>query len=121
MIRPHLSIVAKKDADNALEDLRDFHILPRPASPEPLERRAPDTMSAAEIVELQQRPTAAQGDNVRIRREMVESNERPRKKIRPAVEAEQFEVDEDGVRPNNARLPAVQPELVVIDNRERNL
>ncbi|GAB1740515.1 hypothetical protein NU219Hw_g5616t1 [Hortaea werneckii] len=100
----------------SLEDLRNLHILPRPASPESLERRNPDTLSATEIVELQQMLRTARGDNVRIKREMVESSGGPRKKARQTRETEQFEVDEDGVRPVGMRLPAVQSEVVVIDD-----
>ncbi|KAI6856328.1 hypothetical protein KC343_g17826 [Hortaea werneckii] len=100
----------------SLEDLKTLHILPRPASPEPLERRDPDTLSAAEIVELQQALAAARADSVKIKREITESGERPRKRVRQIAGSEQFEVDEDGVRPIGMRLPAVQPEVVVIDD-----
>ncbi|KAI7286174.1 hypothetical protein KC345_g1388 [Hortaea werneckii] len=99
----------------SLEDLRNLHILPRPASPEPLERRDPDTLSAAEIVELQQALAAARADSIKIKREVVESGERPRKRVRQMGGTEQFEVDEDGVRPIGMLLPAVQAEVIVID------
>ncbi|KAI7488170.1 DUF1793-domain-containing protein [Hortaea werneckii] len=91
----------------SLEDLRNLHILPRPASPEPLERRDPDTLSAVEIVELQQALAAARADSVKIKREMVENGERPRKRARQMGGTEQSEVDEDGVRPIGMRLPAI--------------
>lgn len=106
----------KGDADNILEDLRTLHILPRPASPEPQERRDPDTLSAAEIVELQQALAAARADSVKIKREIIESGERPRKRPRQIAGTEQFEVDGDGVRPIGMLLPAVQPEVVVFDD-----
>ncbi|KAI7501743.1 hypothetical protein KC347_g9135 [Hortaea werneckii] len=100
----------------SLEDLRTLHILPRPASPEPLERRDPTTLSAAEIVELQQALAAARADNVKVKREMVESGGRPPKRARQIAGTEQFEVDEDGVRPIGMLLPAVQSEVTVIDD-----
>ncbi|KAI7088750.1 hypothetical protein KC356_g3109 [Hortaea werneckii] len=100
----------------SLEDLRNLHILPRPASPEPLERRDPDTLSAAEIVELQQALAAARADNVKVEREMVESGGRQQKRARQIAGTEQFEVDEEGVRPIGMLLPAVQSEVIVIDD-----
>ncbi|KAI7359719.1 hypothetical protein KC336_g22029 [Hortaea werneckii] len=100
----------------SLEDLRTLHILPRPASPEPLERRDPDTLSAAEIAELQQALAAARASNVKVKREMVESGGRPRKRARHIAGTEQFEVDEDGVQPIGMLLPAVQSEVIVIDD-----
>ncbi|KAI7362493.1 hypothetical protein KC354_g7236 [Hortaea werneckii] len=100
----------------SLEDLRNLHILPRPASPEPLERRDPDTLSAAEIVELQQALAAARANSVKIKREMVESDGIPSKRARQIAGTEQFEVDEDGVRPIGMLLPAVQSEVIVIDD-----
>ncbi|KAI7334813.1 hypothetical protein KC315_g3584 [Hortaea werneckii] len=110
---PHAIFVFKY---RSLEDLRDLHILPPPASPEPLERRDPTTLSVAEIVELQQALAAARANNVKVKQEMVESGGRPRKRARQIVGTEQFEVDEDGVRPFGMLLPAVQSEVIVIDD-----
>lgn len=106
----------KGDADNILKVLRTLHILPRPASPEPLERQDPDNLSAAEIVELQQASAAARADSVKIKREIIESGERPRKRARQIAGTEQFEVDEDGVRPIGMLMSTAQPEVVVIDD-----
>ena len=65
---------------------------------------------------MQQALAAARADSVKIKREITESGERPRKRVRQIAGSEQFEVDEDGVRPIWMRLPAVQPEVVVIDD-----
>ncbi|EGP82883.1 uncharacterized protein MYCGRDRAFT_96993 [Zymoseptoria tritici IPO323] len=103
----------------SLEALQSMGIIPRAPSPEPIERRAPETLTLEEIVELQKSFVSQQAKKdtmVKIKRERGE-NARPRKRSRltPGATYLSLDDDEQGVRELSTATLDPEEETEVID------
>ncbi|KJX96452.1 hypothetical protein TI39_contig625g00003 [Zymoseptoria brevis] len=114
--KSHSRIVLKY---RSLEALQSMGIIPRATSSEPIERRAPETLTLEEIVELQKSFVSQQAKKdamVKIKRERSE-NARPRKRSRLTPGATYLSLDdhEQGVRELSTATLDPEEEAEVID------